>query len=64
MIISSQRRFSNSIRIRDLEVSQSWPLDDMKYYDDHDEAHTLLKQTIGPKLLGGKEGVMTVYMDC
>jgi hypothetical protein len=38
-------------------------LDDMKFYDDTDEAHTVLKQTVGPRVLGGKAGVMTVYYD-
>jgi hypothetical protein len=37
-------------------------LDDMKYYDDHDEAHFTLKGKIGPRLEGGKSGAMVVYM--
>ncbi|KAF2674358.1 hypothetical protein BT63DRAFT_408555 [Microthyrium microscopicum] len=38
-------------------------LDDMRYYDDQDEAHTELKKTLKPNVLGGQDGVMTVYMD-
>jgi hypothetical protein len=37
-------------------------LEDMRHYDDHDEAHIALKGKISPRVEGGKAGVMIVYM--
>jgi hypothetical protein len=37
-------------------------LEDMQYYDDHDEGHLALKAKVGPRVEGGKAGTMVVYM--
>ncbi|KAF2400920.1 hypothetical protein EJ06DRAFT_521583 [Trichodelitschia bisporula] len=39
-------------------------LEEMKFYDDHDEAHKKVKSIVGPKIDRPAEGgVLTLYMD-